>query len=503
MSSPLPWTTAKQRWSELDSLRQSFITNCEKYAAFTVPKICLPNGYDRNNDELRHDYQSLGAQGVNHLTNKLMLALFAPSRPFFRLDPGDKMLAEIAEAGVNEEELQSQLAAAEKKAVRVLDQLSIRPKLFEAIKHLIITGNVLLVLDKKPRVLGLKNYVVKRSPDGTVLEIVVREKVAFLALTPDIQALLAKTQTCDHNTVVEQFKWVRRAPDGRYRMSAWINDQPLPQQYNAVWTEEKLPYRALTWDLASGDDYGTGHVEDYCGDFASLSMMSESTVHAAILASEYRWLVNPAGQTKPEDFEKSRNGAALPGVEGDIHLVQSGNGSNLQTNLAIAEMYINRIGRGFLLGSAVTRDAERVTAEEIRMTADELETGLGGAYSRIAVDFQGPLAFWLMDQSGQKIAGFDLKPTIVTGLDALSRVGDRDNLVLFLGDLVSLGNIPPDIRIELKLNSIIASFAAARGLAKTQYTKTAEQVQADMQKQQQEAIAMQAASAEAQAQAKA
>ena len=475
-------TTASGRWSKLDGERQSFIVRCEKYAAFTIPKICLPNGYNQESVELQHDYQSLGAQVVNHLSNKLMLALFAPSRPFFRLDPTDKLKAEMDANGMTGEDLANALSQAEHSAVAELDRRSIRPKMYDGVKNIIVTGNGLLILNKDAmRVLGIKNYCVKRGVDGEVLEIVVKERVARESLDPAIIEELGTKLTCvdDH---VELFKWIKKnEKDSGYTMTTWVNLDKLSAKYEGKWTAEKMPYRAITWDLASGDDYGTGLVEDYAGDFAALSIMSQATVQAALLASEFRWLVNPAGMTQPEDFEKSENGAALAGVNGDITLVQSGVASNLQGNLEIAKMYINRIGAGFLLQSAVTRHAERVTAEEIRMTAEELENSLGGAYSRIAVDIQIPLAYWLMAMTGKKIAGTDIEPTIVTGLAALSRSGDRDNLVLFFQDVAMFDNLSPDTRARMKMSPIYASLASARGLATGTYLLT----EAEFQQQEQ------------------
>ena len=484
-------TSAQARWTELDSDRSSFIRRCEKYASFTIPKVCLPQGYNQNQNELQHDYQSLGAQAVNHLSNKLMLALFAPSRPFFRLDPGPKMLAQLAQLELSDDELSAILAVAEKNAVKILDQRAIRPKLYEAIKHIIVTGNAMLILGKKPKVLGLKNYVVKRDPEGKVLETITKESVAQSALDPAVlQLLLASNQIVDApHATVNLYKWVVWEK-GSYRLTQWVNEVKLPSKFNGKYTEDTMPYRAITWDLASGDDYGTGLVEDFSGDFASLSIMSEATIQSAILASEFRWLVNPAGQTKPEDLQNSRNGDALPGTKGDIELLQSGSNSNLAVNLQIGEQYINRIGAGFLLQSAVTRNAERVTAEEIRQTAEELETGLGGAYSRIAVDVQAPLATWLMNESGQKIAGSDIKPTIVTGLDAMSRTGDRDNLMLFLQDVAGIGQLPETVQVRLKLTPIIAAFAAARGLGTGTYLLTEDEAQQVIQQQQQQAMQM-------------
>lgn len=509
------YDTASSRWTELDGERQGLIRRCESYAMFTIPKLCLPQGYNQNNDELQHDYQAVGAQCVNHLSNKLMLALFAPSRPFFRLDPSEVLQKQLAEMKISEDELAALLSVAEHKAVKILDQRSIRPKLYDVTKHLIVTGNCLKILDsatkgtkrgaKGMRVLGIKNYCVKRDADGDVMEIVTKEQVPAKALAEDIRVYMGgRLVTTGHDDKVEMYRWIRRRPDGDYEMTLWVNDVCIMMnKYMGKWTAEKLPYRAVTWDLASGDDYGTGLVEDYAGDFASLSILSKSTIQAAVLASEFRWLVNPAGMTSVDDFEKSANGAAIPGQQGDITLLASGTGAVLQSNIAIASEYINRIGRGFLLASAVTRKAERVTAEEIRMTAEELETGLGGAYSRVAVDVQVPLAYWLMEQAGSPIKGTDVQPTIITGLAALSRSGDRDNLVLFLQDCTMLGSLPPQIAGRLNIDVITAQFAAARGLVAAQYVKPEAQFKQEQAQEQERAIALANAQAQGQAQAEA
>ncbi|WP_429498858.1 portal protein [Robbsia andropogonis] len=73
--------TVQRKWSAMDGRRKALLLRCQKYAGFTLPTICTPDGYNENLEELQTDYQSVGAQGVNNLTNKLMLALFAPSRP--------------------------------------------------------------------------------------------------------------------------------------------------------------------------------------------------------------------------------------------------------------------------------------------------------------------------------------------------------------------------------------------------------------------------------------
>ena len=501
--------TAEEAWAHLEGLRQPLLTRCEKYSAFTLPTLITPPGYNEQLEELQTDYQSVGAQGVNNLANKLMLALFAPSRPFFRYQIDPKLANDLQQKlKVNPADIQEMLAEAERQCIRMLDSMGVRPKLYEAVKHLIVTGNCLVILgDKKGdvpmRVLSLKRYCVKRSMTGKVIKIVIHEKVRFDELEKDVQDHLrtqnvkfATADTSDYNKCpeVKYYTMVEWDGEKNYTVSHHVDEFQLPQEvFGGKYTEQTLPYRALTWELHDENDYGTGLVEQIAGDLASLSMLSEAEVKGAILASEFRWLVNPAGVTRPEDVEDSENGAALPGTKDDIIPLNSGTGQSMQYIDTVAVKYINRIGKAFLLGSAVVRDAERVTAEEIRMQANELETSLGGVYSRLAVDFQSPMAFWLTSLTGVNIKGEGIKPLVITGLDALSRNGDLDNLKLALQDLAAVSGMPPQALAVLRLDSIAQAIFSGRGVPFKEYVKTPEEQAQDLQNEQQAALAQQVA----------
>jgi len=103
--------TAEQAWESLAGLRRPLLTRCEKYSAFTLPTIITPQGYNEELEELQTDFQSVGAQGVNNLANKLMLALFAPSRPFFRYQVAASLMEQLKRTlNVKEQDLQEMLA---------------------------------------------------------------------------------------------------------------------------------------------------------------------------------------------------------------------------------------------------------------------------------------------------------------------------------------------------------------------------------------------------------
>jgi len=487
--------TAHGRWQQLDANRSGFLRNCELFASYTLPKICLATNYKQNNEVLTQDYQAVGAQAANHLTNKMMLALFAPSRPFFRLDATPSGAGKIMKAGVPETDLAMVLGKLEQGAVSLLDKRALRPKLFNAVKHLIITGNVMLAFDKLTmRTIGIRNYVVRRSVSGKVIEMMIRDRVLVDELDQDVQDYAQQELKNREDRKVCLYRWIKYTADGDYVMSQWVDNTKLPERFDGKWPEKDCPYKPLTWDLADEQDYGTGLVEDYSADFAGLSALSKAQIQGAILASEFRWLVNPAGMTKVEDFEGTPNGGAMPGSEGDIVLISNSKSTDLKVTMDMSAEYINRIGRAFLLGSVLVRDAERVTAEEIRMTANELETALGGGYSRIAVDFQTPLAAWLL-QGVQVDTAEDFEPTIVTGLDALSRAGDLDELKLWLADMAAVNNLPEALQMELNMGELAKALAAPRRINVQTYLKSEEQKQAEATAREEQEARMMAAQA--------
>ena len=495
--------SAQAEWQRLTNKRQGFERRCERYANFTLPRLFTSENWDENSDELSHDWQSVGAQAVNHVVNKLMLALFAPSRPFMRLEADPEWLATLPE-GLTSSMVEEALAEAERKAVKELDTLGeARAKLYSALANLVALGNVLLELPaergESPDVYNLRDYVVRRTGKGKVKCLIIREVMEFDELEQDVQAaVIASGNKFKPDRTVSHFRRIELNSRGGYDMTQHIDTIKLPAEFDGAWSEETMPYRVLVWNLKRGNHYGTGLVEDYAGDFGGLSSLSEAQIKGAILSSEYRWLVNPAGMTKVEDLENSENGAALPGQKDDVSLIANSKASDLAIVQDIGQEYIQRIGRGFLLGTAVTRDAERVTAQEIRMQAQELETSFGGTYSQIAVDMQLPIARWLLRNISMELKDTQIKLSIITGLDALSRSGDLDALRAALTDCGLVANVQNGLQ-RLNLGAIFQTIFAGHGLPANKYVKSDEQVAAEqqqaMQAQSQQAMTEQAVAA--------
>lgn len=475
--------SARSEFMRLDGLRSTFLTRCEKYAGYTLPRLCMPGGTDEINTEIVHDYQAVGAQASNHLANRLMLTMFAPSRPFMRLALSKEAL-QTALQSIKQEEVEALLAEGEQKAVKEMDnQEGFRAQLYEVLLNLQILGNVCLHLPKKgePVVHGLRDYVIRRTRTGKVKQAIVRDCVLADELEDEVRTAYeaALKRPVRDDTKVTVYHRVERQGK-RLIESTWVEDIELTDSaFTGSYPDDDCPWQFLTWNLKHGAHYGTGLVEDYAGDFGSLSALSKAQIEGAILASEFRWLANPTGVTKPEDFEGSENGAVIPGVEGDLSLVVNSKSADMQVIRAIGEDYIRRIGQGFLLGSAMTRDAERVTAEEIRTQAMELETSLGGVYTRLASTLQRAVAAWLLYKVDIKVANTQIKVQIVTGLDALSRNGDLSALRAALQDIAGLEAISQSsVGQELNIRAILTAILVGHGVPANKYLKTPEEKQA-------------------------
>lgn len=501
-----PTKTAKARFSELDKHRTGLLDRCVQYAQWTLPKMFIEDGVPEGSRTSTNDYQSFGAQLVNNLVNRMMLTMFPVGKPSFRLAFTPKARAEVYDAmpPKQQAEIDNALSQAERDSAAILDSTATRPTLYDADKLLIITGNALLIDEGDAlRVLNLRHYVVRRSRRKRVLELIIKERVHKEELLPTVtEWIRTNNKTVDYDTdgYVDHYKWIT-LDGGKYHESQGVGCVSLPREFDSTYAPDKLPYHVLAWDLAPGDHYGSGMVEDYAHDFAAMSQMSLSLVQGALLLSEYRWLCDPMGATKPADLEKTANGSALPGKKGDIDILTANVGPNVEMSLRVAEVYIRRLGAAFLLSSAVIRDSERTTMYEVRKMAEELEAGLGGAYSRIGVELQLPVANWCLRRADRDVLGTQVQPIVLTGLAALSRTGDRDRMMIVAEHVGKLGTLPPPILDRMLVDVWMDDFCSAEGLPTGRYWKTSTQLAAEQDAQRQNEAALRVDEAAATSQA--
>ena len=139
-----------------------------------------------------------------------------------------------------------------------------------------------------------------------------------------------------------------------------------------------------------------------------------------------------------------------------------------------------------MLNSAVQRTGERVTAEEIRYVASELEDTLGGVYSILSQELQLPLVRVLLKQlqATQQIPELPkeaVEPTISTGLEAIGRGQDLDKLERCVTAWAALAPMRDDPDINLAM--IKLRIANAIGIDTSGILLTEEQKQQKMAQQ--------------------
>jgi len=467
--------------------RSDLHTKWEDYAGYTLPYL-YPMDETGGTTEFQQDYQSVGAQATNSLSNKIVENMFPQYRPFFRIDLQKEQVAALEENGLTKGQIEEITANTEKEAIKSMADEAYRTASLIMLKNLIVLGNSLTYNPpgQPAQVYSLKDWVVTRDRSGKWNCIIVRDRHIVDTLPPDLKEEAAIQGLTDPEDEVDIFTCIKRHTDGKIYAHQELEDYSKVNRKGGVYTEASNPWLCLTWNLVRGHHYGIGLVEEYAGAFEQLSSYEEALMNLTAIASDIKRLVNPMGHTDIDTLNDSPTGAYVYGVEGDLAYAQMDKLSDYQF-IALQRDKVERvISMAFLMESGVTRDAERVTKEEIVRQANELEGSLGGVYSRLAEEWQKPKAKHLMSTLNGPLAGIDV--VVLTGLEALSRTSEHDAIMMFFNDLTILQNLPEAAVPYLKQNELMMVLASGRGVDTSKFLKTADEVK----KEQQEAMERQA-----------
>lgn len=481
--------TLAKRYSQLEAERDTFLERGREAAKLTIPTL-LPDEGHSSTTRYATPYQGIGARGVNNLASKLLLALLPPNSPFFRLTIDDFDLQAIA--GDNRGQVEEGLARIERAAMQEIESKSIRVPVFEALKLLIVTGNALVYMPKEGgmKVYRPDRYCVKRDAMGNLLEIITKESVSAVMLPDDVKSLIPPTEE-SHKTgsPVKSYDLYTclTTTDKGFMTHQEVAGVEVPNS-RGTYKKDTNPFIPLRFIRIDGEDYGRGFIEEYMGDLRSLEALTQAIVQGSAASSKVLFMVRPNGTTKSKDLSKAPNGAFVNGDANDVSTLQVQKSGDFRVALETMRMINDRLAAAFLLNSSVQRAAERVTAEEVRFMAQELETALGGVYSILSQEFQLPLINLLLDnltKQGKmpKMPKDSVKPTVVTGIEALGRGQDLNKLATFLQYLQPLG--AEVIASEMNLNDYIDRLAASLGIDTSGLIKSAEQKAQEQAMQQQ------------------
>jgi hypothetical protein len=220
----------------------------------------------------------------------------------------------------------------------------------------------------------------------------------------------------------------------------------------------------------------------------SLESLTRAIVEGSAAAAKVLFLVNPNGTTRHKSLSESPNGAIVQGNAGDVSTLQLNKFNDFRVAAETINQIKDRLAQNFLLTSSAIRNAERVTAEEIRLISQELNAALGGIFSLLSNDLQAPLLSRLMsvmekNKKMPKLPKDLVNPVIVTGLDSLGRQGDLNSLDSFLlGSSQVLG--PEAVANFVNVSEYIKRRATALGIKTAGLIKTQEQLAQEQQQAQ-------------------
>jgi len=500
-----PTAGAKGEYERLASDREVFLERARDAAKLTIPMLVPESGHS-SSSKYPTPWQGVGAQGVNNLASKLMLALLPPNSPFFRLVIDEyKLRAQGAKEQMNPQalsklkvELEKALSEMEKAVASEVETTAIRVELNEALLQLIVGGNALLFIDPKTlhtQVYPLSSYVTKRDWSGNPIKIITKSMVSPMALPQGLQDLIKAQNKANgigdgtKSGDVELYTMCVRVNKDKWKVQQEVAGIPIPES-STEYTNDKFPYISLRYRKVSGEDYGRGMVEDLLGDLKSLEALSQALVEGSAAAAKVLFLVKPNGTTQLRTLAQSANGAIVSGNAEDVTVLQLQKFNDFRVALETGARIEARLERAFLNNQSVQRQAERVTAEEIRFVAQELESGLGGVYSLLSQELQLPLVNLLMNRMAsqnrlpklKEVAPDGLiRPTIITGVDALGRGNDLNKLDLFLqGAIATIG--PEAVASHVNISEYMSRRAIALGIDTEGLVKTDEEIQAEQQR---------------------
>lgn len=471
----------RERWDNLDGQRQMELDRSRSYAALTIPRVMPPEIFTETS-QLDQPYSSLGSRAVTQLASKILSAMIPLNdRPFFRfaLKDGIEPDAET-------------FALLEAMSVQVYDRIrqgNLRDVMYQALQSLIITGDCMLMMhnDFHFSMNRIDNYVVLRNADGSIEEVIYVEFQKLSSDELDEQMASSMTMSLDSRRDSNFAMVLCRAvmdDEGNTHVAKFDADTGKVIDHGVY---VNSPMIILRWNEIAGEHYGRSMVEDNFGDLQTLEAYTTSMIQSMAAASTFFMGIDPTGTTELTDMAGAQNGDWVAARGSDVEIISPARTMQPQIQAireAVNDMS-NRISRAFLMESGSVRQAERVTATEVRMIGQELENVLGGAFSAIARNLFNPIikrAVQLMIEDGDLDEGLtaefseegQLSVDIVTGLQALSRDRDLDRLMQ-LGEVTR--NLPPQAIETFKWTAYTQAIIAAMGFDVRNWVHSEEEIE--------------------------
>lgn len=494
------------QWEAMRKDKGDLEDRSETYAKWTIEALCPEDGTETS--EQISSFVLIGPRLVNTLANKVVESMFPHSRAFFavnlsieaeakiRQEAGDDALSEAAE------QIRKESRFLEKRGMARLDVVKYRPVAVEAAQHIIVTGNACIRrMDDESRVVyGIKDFGVRRRINGDPYEAILKDSVMLSELDEGLQALVRvkkntnegkSTTTEDFDCdLLTKFFWNKKKKvweETQEVEGVAVKNGDVLASYNPV----DFPLIFPVWTLARGQHYARGLVEEYAKTFHNLDRTTESLFDIFEIAADIKFLVRPDSVLDIVTLNNSKRGSYHQGNKEDITVPELDKRSDVQIMLQAAEKMERELAAAFLLTSGGIRDAERVTAFEVREIALELETAFGGLYSKLALAWQRREAEWVIAKIGfPKMKGYELFSVVITtGMESLSKEGELQNFREAMADLQLFDSVPEDMRAAINPMKVAKFLFGQRNVKFEDFLYTEDEMkqkQAQIQQQEQQ-----------------
>jgi hypothetical protein len=487
--------SAASRYARLASDRTIFLDTARECARLSLPYLLTPTGVV-NGQKLPTPWQSIGAKGVNVMASKLMLSLFPVTATFFKLQINDGKLASDPTLDAKiKSEIDLSLSKMERVIMQHIAESQDRVILHQAMKHLIVTGNVLVYMGSSGvKLYPLDRFVVVRDGEGNPTEIVTVESINRQFLPERFQTPKSAANRVDDNTSTPSvdvtvgedeaavYTWAQ-LKDGMWRWRQEVDGEIIEDSYGKS-PKTTSPWLPLRFNVVDGEDYGRGRIEEYLGDLKSLEGLMQAMVEGSAAAAKVVFLVAPSATVKPSTLARAGNGAIIQGRQDDVSVVQVAKQADFATAYQMITQLNQRLSEAFLI--LTVRQSERTTAEEIRATQQELNEQLGGIYGNLTTELLKPYLqrkLFILQRAKElpKLPKGVVFPTVVAGIEGIGRGQDRESLIIFI-QTISQALGPEMLAKFINPDEAIKRLAAAQGIDPINLVKTAEE-QANDQKQ--------------------
>jgi hypothetical protein len=461
------------RYNELVGIRAPYLDRAKKYSKITLPYL-IPEEGDNAVTEMLIDYAGVGSEYVNHLSNTYVDEMFPAHRSFFKLQmPVEEMKEAEEGSGEDSVDIEALFALTENEARWKFEKKHARVAILDHIKQLIVAGNALLYAlpdEELVQNYAIDEYVMYRDLSGKLLEIITVDKKALMSLDADLRAqVIAADDAIDDNTDMTKhhasiYTYIRRDKDNP---ETFLVDQALeavPIGEQSSYKEHLLPWIPTYWNRVRRETWGRGLVEDHYGAFYAMSILVEALVTAGAISTDYKFLVKPGSMVDVVEMNNAASGTYHYGNPEDVNVIDMGKRDELDIVMQLVDMYRKQLGKIFLVLSSQMRDAERVTAQENRMRAAELNKAHGGVFGNLALTLQAPMATLILRDVDVLVEDSSIEPVILTGLDAMGRASDNEKILNFFEDLAALNSVPEQFLARLNSSALMTKLGTGRDI---------------------------------------